>query len=109
MLGATNPTTFGKVADTLYGFMSTNFGWFYLLTVFSLIVFLTVLAFSKYGSIRIGGDKERPDYPFFTWIGMLFSAGFGVGLVFWGVAERMSHCFIPVVVGLETLAPEKAW
>ncbi|HLR09903.1 MAG TPA: BCCT family transporter [Sporosarcina sp.] len=108
MLGATNPTTFGKVADTLYGFMSTNFGWFYLLTVFSLIVFLTVLAFSKYGSIRIGGDKERPDYPFFTWIGMLFSAGFGVGLVFWGVAEPMSHYFTPAEDGLEPLTPETA-
>src|SRR5699024_9819672 len=108
MLGATNPTTFGKVADTLYGFMSTNFGWFYLLTVFSLIVFLTVLAFSKYGSIRIGGDKERPDYPFFTWIGMLFSAGFGVGPVYRSVVEPISHYFTPAEDGLEQLTRENS-
>ena len=42
------------------------------------------MAISKFGAIRLGGDEERPDYPFFTWIGMLFSAGFGVGLVFLG-------------------------
>lgn len=108
ILGAINPESFGQVADTLYGFTTKTFGWFYLLTVFLLIVFLVVLALSKYGTMRIGGDKERPDYPFFTWIGMLFSAGFGVGLVFWGVAEPMSHYFTPAESGLEPLTPETA-
>lgn len=83
----------------LYHFTTRNFGWFYLLVVFIVIAFLTGLAISKYGAIRIGGDEERPDFPFFTWIGMLFSAGFGVGLVFWGVAEPMSHYFISPISG----------
>ena len=108
VLGASIPVKFGAVAGTLYDFTTKNFGWFFLLTVFLIIVFLTVLAISKYGAIRIGGDDERPDYPFFTWIGMLFSAGFGVGLVFWGVAEPMSHYFISPMQGIEPQSEEAA-
>ncbi|MFP3360047.1 BCCT family transporter, partial [Planococcus sp. SIMBA_143] len=63
----------------------------YLLAVIFFVLFCFYLAISKYGKIRLGGDEEKPEYPFFTWIGMLFSAGFGVGLVFWGVAEPMTH------------------
>ncbi|MCZ2257907.1 BCCT family transporter [Sporosarcina sp. G11-34] len=93
VLGAVIPTKFGYAAEMLYDFTAKSFGWFYLLIVFIIVAFLVGLAISKYGAIRLGGDEERPDYPFFTWIGMLFSAGFGVGLVFWGVAEPMSHFF----------------
>jgi len=108
VLGAVLPTQFGNVANLLYDFTTVNFGWFYLLTVFIIVVFLAGLAISKYGAIRIGGDEERPDYPFFTWIGMLFSAGFGVGLVFWGVAEPMSHYFTSPIAGIEPQSEEAA-
>lgn len=93
ILGATMPESFGAVAGTLFNFTTVNFGWFYLLAVFIIILFLIFIAISKYGSIRLGADSDRPEFPFFTWIGMLFSAGFGAGLVFWGVAEPMSHFF----------------
>ena len=93
VIGALFPEQFGSVAGTLFGFTTTNFGWFYLLAVFLIILFLIYLAFSKYGKIRLGGEDERPEFNFFTWVGMLFSAGFGAGLVFWGVAEPMSHFF----------------
>ncbi|HLQ82544.1 MAG TPA: BCCT family transporter [Pseudogracilibacillus sp.] len=108
ILGATMPVKFGNVANMLYDFTQINFGWLYLLTVFVIIVFLIALSISKYGAIRLGGDDSRPDYPFFTWIGMLFSAGFGVGLVFWGVAEPMSHFFTAPTSGVENLTPEAA-
>ena len=108
VLGAVVPEQFGRVAEKLYGFTTVNFGWFYLLTVFIVIVFLVCIAISKFGAIRIGGDEERPDYPFFTWIGMLFSAGFGVGLVFWGVAEPMSHFFNSPINGVEPQSAEAA-
>lgn len=91
--GAFMPVRFGEVAGTLFNFTTFNFGWFYLLAVFIIVIFLFVIAISKYGSIRLGADSDRPEFPFFTWIGMLFSAGFGAGLVFWGVAEPMSHFF----------------
>lgn len=108
LLGAVLPSQFGNIANLLYDFTTVNFGWFYLISVFIIVIFLAGLAISKYGAIRIGGDEERPDYPFFTWIGMLFSAGFGVGLVFWGVAEPMSHYFLSPISGIEAQSEEAA-
>ncbi|MGG0644819.1 BCCT family transporter [Sporosarcina gallistercoris] len=108
LLGAVMDEKFGAVADHLYEFTTKSFGWFYLLVVFALVIFLIGLAISKYGAIRLGGDDERPEFPFFTWIGMLFSAGFGVGLVFYGVAEPMSHYINAPVSGVEAGTDEAA-
>ncbi|PBB07001.1 BCCT family transporter [Salimicrobium humidisoli] len=93
--GGLAPDTLASQADTVYSFIANTFGWFYLIFVFALIIFNFYLAFSKYGSIRLGGDETRPKYPFYTWIAMLFSAGFGVSIVFWGVAEPMTHFGTP--------------
>jgi glycine betaine transporter len=87
------PSKFGETAVKLFAFTTVNFGWFYLLSVFIIILALIFLTVSKYGSLRLGPDNELPEFSFFSWIAMLFSAGFGVGLVFWGVAEPMSHFF----------------
>lgn len=108
IIGAIAPGKFGAVAGRLFNFTTVNFGWFYLLAVFIIIVFLIGLAFSKYGAIRLGGEEERPEFPFFTWIGMLFSAGFGAGLVFWGVAEPMSHFFSTPFEGVQPQTEEAA-
>lgn len=58
--------------------------------------FVVYLAASKYGNIRLGGDDSVPEYSNFTWFGLLFGAGMGVGLVFWGVAEPLSHYINPL-------------
>ena len=108
LTGALIPEAFGNTANYLFNFSKDNFGWFYLLSLVVIIVFLIWLAASKYGLIRLGGDKEKPDYSFFTWLGMLFSAGFGVGLVFWGVAEPMSHFFNTPFAGVEAGTTEAA-
>lgn len=108
VLGAVRPGAFGEVAGYLYRFTTNSFGWFYMLSIFTIIIFLIWVAASKYGTIRLGGEKEKPEYPFFTWIGMLFSAGFGVGLVFWGVAEPMSHFFTTPFAGLEAQSTDAA-
>ncbi|MBA2176754.1 BCCT family transporter [Halobacillus locisalis] len=108
VLGAVNPEGFGEVAGTLFNFTTVNFGWFYLLSVFGFVLFLVGLALSKYGKIKLGPQDSKPEYPFFTWIGMLFSAGFGAGLVFWGVAEPMSHFFETPFTGLEAQTEEAA-
>jgi glycine betaine transporter len=100
ILGVTIPGKFGDFAQYLFILTTVNFGWFYMLAVFSIIIFLIGLTFTKYGGIRIGGDDERPEFSFFSWVAMLFSAGFGVGLVFWGVAEPMSHFFTSPVPGV---------
>ena len=101
VIGVVMPNSFGLAANLLYEITTVDFGWFYLMTVFLIVVFLVGLAISKYGSIRLAEEGEKPEYSFFTWIGMLFSAGFGVGLVFWGVAEPMSHFFAPPFENVE--------
>src|SRR5699024_4568531 len=57
--------------------------------------FMIYIAFSKFGKIKLGKDDDEPEYSTFSWIAMLFSAGMGIGLVFWGVAEPVSHFHNP--------------
>ncbi|WP_088101955.1 BCCT family transporter [Halalkalibacter urbisdiaboli] len=108
LFGGIAPERFGAGAEGLFLFTTTNFGWFFLFSVFIFVLFLVGLAISKYGKIRLGPQDSKPEYPFFTWVGMLFSAGFGVGLVFWGVAEPMSHFFSPPFMNVEPLTHQTA-
>jgi len=75
----------------LFDFINVNFGWFYIGAVNVLLVFLIYLAASKYGAIKIGGVEAEPEFSKFSWVAMLFSAGMGIGLMFFGVAEPMWH------------------
>ncbi|MCA1040176.1 BCCT family transporter [Bacillus infantis] len=108
LTGVFLPEIFSGAAQKAFDFTTYAFGWFYLLSVLLFVLFCLFLAISKYGRIRLGGNDERPEYSFFTWIGMLFSAGFGIGLVFWGIAEPMSHYFSPPIADMEGLTPEAA-
>ena len=108
VLGALFPVRFGEIASTIFDMTTRNFSWFYLLSVFVIILFLLFLAISKFGSIRLGGNEAKPDFSFVTWISMLFSAGLGVGLVFWGVAEPMSHFFTTPNDHVEPLTTDAA-
>lgn len=94
--GIISPASFGKVADSVFEFLTTQFGWFYLITMFAFVVFVLAVAFSRYGKIRLGADDSRPEYSNLTWFAMLFSAGMGIGLVFWGVAEPLNHFINPL-------------
>ncbi|MDO4541199.1 MAG: BCCT family transporter [Bacillota bacterium] len=76
-------------------FFTTKFGWLYLLIVSGFVIFLIWLCCSKYGSIVLGKDGEKPEYSTLSWFFMLFAAGMGIGLVFWSVAEPMSHYLTP--------------
>ncbi len=108
IIGATIPEKFKNVANSVFHMTTDYFGWFYLLTVFIIVIFLFGLAISKYGTIRLGTEDSRPEFSFLTWISMLFSAGLGVGLVFWGVAEPMSHYFSPPFSSTEPLTTDAA-
>jgi glycine betaine transporter len=90
-LGAAEPEAMGHYAGQALGFTTQHFGWLYLFITTAFLVFCLTLALSRYGDIRLGADDETPEFPYTTWLGMIFSAGMGVGLVFWGVAEPMSH------------------
>lgn len=72
-----------------------NFSWFYILAFSIFLFFLVFVAFSGLGSIKLGADEERPEFSFLSWLAMLFAAGMGVGLMFFGVAEPLSHFVAP--------------
>lgn len=95
LFGAISPELFAKSASKVLSLTTTNFGWFYLIVAFAFLIFCIYLAFSKYGQIPLGQDDDDPEYSLLTWLSMLFSAGMGIGLVFWGVAEPVSHYFAP--------------
>ena len=72
-------------------------GWFYILAVAGFLVFVIVLGVSDYGRIKLGRDHSQPDYSYKSWFAMLFSAGMGIGLMFFGVAEPVMHFATPPV------------
>ena len=87
--------SFSAIAYSIFSWLSTYMGWLYLLIMTCLVVFCIVLAASHYGNVKLGPDNVEADYSYFSWFAMLFCAGMGVGLVFWGVAEPLSHFVAP--------------
>lgn len=96
------------VTSKVQTFIIEKFGWFYLLSTSTFLIFSLILIFTKYGNIRLGQDADRPEYNYVTWFAMLFSAGMGIGLVFWGVAEPLSHYYEPPFAEGETPAAARA-
>lgn len=87
--------------------ITRDFGWLYLWVVLGLVVFALVLAFSRYGDLKLGGEDDEPEFSIGSWFAMLFAAGMGIGLVFWGVAEPISHYGTPPP-GIAARTPEAA-
>lgn len=83
-----------------------NLHWTYSLLVTLFLIFQLLLAFSKMGNIRLGADNSEPQYGFFSWIAMLFAAGMGIGLMYYGVAEPMSH-YVNPALPTATINPAK--
>ncbi len=79
----------------LWSFLVPNFGWVFILSSFGFLAFAVYLAFSGYGKVRLGGQDERPEFSTVSWVAMMFSAGMGIGLMFFGVAEPLSHMGAP--------------
>ncbi len=89
-------------------FTTIHFGWLYLFATSGFLVFCLAIGLSNYGHIRLGADGEAPEFAYTTWLGMIFSAGMGVGLVFWGVAEPMTHYVDPPLGIAKPKTPEAA-
>ncbi len=81
----------GGLFETLQSSIATAAGWFFILTVNLVFIFVIILLLSRYGRIRIGGEDAKPEFSTVGWFSMLFSAGMGIGLLFYGVAEPMFH------------------
>lgn len=86
----------------------TNLGWFFILGVTIWLVFLAYIALSRFGHLRLGDDDSRPEYGNLSWFAMLFAGGIGTVLMFWGVAEPISHFGTPPLAGVEPYSAEAA-
>jgi len=103
----------GKPVEQLFAqaqaSISDAAGWFFILLANLLMFFLIYLAFSKFGKIRLGGAEAKPDFSRISWFSMLFSAGLGIGLLFYGVAEPILHFnYNPFVDNSNTIAAAKS-
>src|SRR5690606_6119184 len=87
LFGVVMPEQYETATGNIQAFILTNFGWYYLLLMAALVLVSLFFALSPYGRIRLGKDTDRPDFSTPTWLAMLFSAGMGIGLVFYGAAE----------------------
>ncbi|MFS0723097.1 BCCT family transporter [Paenibacillus sp. 1P07SE] len=95
MFGVLFPERIEQFAERAFDLTAAYAGGYYLLIVVGFIGFCLYFAFSRWGTIRLGQEGDRPAYSFFNWVGMLFSAGFGVSLIFWGVSEPVKHYLNP--------------
>lgn len=86
-----NPELAGEAFSQLLAWITRSFGWFYLLAVAGFLLFVVAVALSPAGKIHLGPDHGAPQYSFPTWFAMLFATGYGIALLFFGVAEPVLH------------------
>jgi choline/carnitine/betaine transport len=96
-----------SVADDVLSWIIETFGWMFVLSTAAFLVFAAVLALSRIGRVRLGRDDDRPEFRTASWVAMMFSAGMGIGLMFFAVAEPISHLTAPPA-GTERAGTEAA-
>ena len=96
------------VAAAVLAQVISMFGSVFVLASAGFLVLAVVLAVSRFGQIRLGGDEERPEFRTVSWVAMMFSAGMGIGLMFWGVSEPISHFITPPPGGPEAGSEQAA-
>ncbi|HBU50472.1 MAG TPA: choline transporter, partial [Alteromonas australica] len=95
IFAASAPETADSLFKAIQSVIVTNGSWFYVLTVAIVLLFVVYLGMSRYGEIKLGPDHATPEFSFKTWLSMLFAAGMGIGLMFFGVAEPLMHFLSP--------------
>lgn len=102
-----NPELAGEAFSATLAWITRTFGWFYMLSVALFLIFIVGVAISKWGNTRLGPDHGEPQYSFPAWFAMLFSAGYGIALLFFGVAEPVLHYASPPVGAAQTVDAAK--
>ena len=97
----------GEVFNQLQSFITHRFRWLFIILMNVTVVFSLYIALSRYGDIRLGHQTEHPEYSLLSWFGMLFSAGIGIGLLYWGTAEPLYHFMSPPMGQAETVEAAK--
>ena len=89
--GVLAPESFAEQTGKIQSWVAAGFGWYYLMLLSGLVLICLFLIVSPFGNIKLGKDTDEPEFSTISWIAMLFSAGMGIGLVFYGAAEPLSH------------------
>ena len=95
LYGALDSEGFGETGGSILTWITTNFGWFFVLTSGAFLLFSVFLAATRYGNIKLGADDSVPEFSTFSWVSMMFATGMGIGLMFYGVAEPLTHLNAP--------------
>lgn len=95
ILGGISPAILGKAGTAALDFLTGSFSWLYLVSCSLFVVISIGIAVSPLGKIKLGRDDEKPEFSFLSWFAMLFSAGMGIGLIFWSCSEPMYHFMSP--------------
>ena len=89
--GLLSPTGMGTTVTAARGWVTGTFGWLFVLTSAFFVLFSLYLAASRYGAVKLGPDDAQPEFSTFSWVSMMFATGMGIGLMFYGVAEPLTH------------------
>lgn len=93
--GFVSTSSLASASDSALTWVMNNTGWLFVLTASGFVVFILWLALGRFGAIPLGRDDEEPEFHGVSWVAMMFSAGMGIGLMFFGVAEPLSHFATP--------------
>ncbi|QQX81956.1 BCCT family transporter [Shewanella sp. KX20019] len=107
LISAIWPTQAQDVFKTVQSWFELKLGWLYILGVAVFLIFIIFVMVSRFGDIKLGPDHSEPDYSYKSWIAMLFSAGMGIGLMFFGVAEPVMHYLAPPDADPQTIQAAK--
>jgi len=99
---------FNEGLATVVTEIKDNVGWLYLLSATFFLFFVLYIAFSKYGKLTLGAPGDKPEFGVFSWFAMLFQAGMGIGILFWGVGEPLLHYNHPPLGQAQEATPESA-
>ena len=102
-----DPKFAGKIFADVLEYITEDFGWFYMLAVALFLIFTIGIAISPWGKTKLGPDHSEPEYSFNSWFAMLFSAGYGIALLFFGVAEPIMHYAAPPIGNAQSVEAAK--
>lgn len=94
-VGVVFPSQADEIFSGMQARILSTFGWLYLLAVGIFLIVMLILALGRYGDLKLGPDDSEPDFPFLSWLAMLFAAGMGIGLMYFAVGEPMTHFAAP--------------
>src|SRR5688572_12389577 len=106
--GVLDNSSLGSAADSALGWVIRTFGWVFVLSTFGFLALAIFLGLSRHGKLKLGADDEKPEFRTSSWIAMMFSAGMGIGLMFFGVSEPLSHLSAPPNGAAAPNTPEAA-